>query len=285
MQKQDYLQLVKPFIKYLSEAWSGHFPHTFEIRDTSWIRYRNGNANWHVNNLKEAYQHYWWDNDAEYVTSKVTGFRNAWLKALAIQNPVDSEAAAKLVVYDIFKWGGVNACKKKAEQTENIREHITQALDILLGESDDIPQFSESGFYMNSGYTKVYAILNSQLIIYDGRVGAALGLIARNFLENTQLPKNTHNELVPLLRFPFKIERASGNRSYISPTQSTRNPSLGQYTFDALNTPSKNHALHAKWMVRASWIVEAMLKQLNDSTITSRNIESALFMVGYKVTS
>lgn len=282
MQKQEYLELVQPFVSYLSEAWNGIFPHTFEIRDPAWVR-QHGNRNWQAANLKEAYQQYWWNGDSTFATNTVTQFQNAWLHALAIPNPIDAEAAAKEVVYEIFKWGGVSACIKKAKKTENIREHIQAALAILTGETDDVPQFSESGFYMNSGYTKVYAITNNQLIIYDGRVGAALGLLARKFLENARvsLSQRTHAQLVELLRFPFKTERPTRGQTYVPPSKSTRNASLGPYTFGTLSTT--NHSQHAKWTIRASWIVEAMLKQLDDPEITSRSIESALFMIGYKV--
>ncbi len=34
---------------------------------------------------------------------------------------------------------------------------------------------------MNSGFTKIYSLLIDIYIIYDGRVGAALGLLARQY--------------------------------------------------------------------------------------------------------
>lgn len=130
---------------------------------------------------------------------------------------------------------------------------------------------------MNSAYTKVYAIVDDRFIIYDGRVGSALGLLAREFLP-TVSHTGWHDTMVPLLAFPFKRERST-TRKYIRPEESTRNPSNGDYKF----TEVENHADHAKWMLRASWIIEEMLVRLSQPRVTSRHIEAALFMVGYHV--
>ena len=84
--------------------------------------------------------------------------------------------------------------------------------------------------------------------------------------------------MVPLLAFPFKKERNSTGK-YIRAVDSTRNPSNERYTFMQV----KDDADHAKWMLRASWIIEEMLARLSLPGVTSRHIEAALFMVGYHV--
>ena len=38
---------------------------------------------------------------------------------------------------------------------------------------------------MNAGFIKIYSLLCDYCLIYDGRVGAALGLLTRQFCETT----------------------------------------------------------------------------------------------------
>jgi len=38
------------------------------------------------------------------------------------------------------------------------------------------------GVRMNAGFTKIHALMLDDFVIYDSRVGAALGLLVRNFL-------------------------------------------------------------------------------------------------------
>ena len=42
---------------------------------------------------------------------------------------------------------------------------------------------------MNAGFEKIYSVLLDGCVIYDGRVGAALGLLARQFCEASELPE------------------------------------------------------------------------------------------------
>ena len=61
---------------------------------------------------------------------------------------------------------------------------------IKLLECDiDLEEFTKSDIIMNSGFTKIYSLIVQDFIIYDSRVGAALGLLIKCFCEDKQKEK------------------------------------------------------------------------------------------------
>lgn len=64
-------------------------------------------------------------------------------------------------------------------------------------------------------------------------------------------------------------------------TTSSRNPSTRQFTFDKL---SNNNILHSINNIRANWILKSAINQSSKKVIKNlRELESALFMIGYAV--
>jgi hypothetical protein len=119
-------------------------------------------------------------------------------------------------------------------------------------------------FLMNSAMTKVYAFADPEerLAIYDGRVGAALGLFVVCLCERQKL------EAVPSeLAFAWHDGRGRKNR---------RNPSQGLLKFPRLG----EHQLHASNMRRASRVLNSAAQQAGCSV---QDMERALFMIGYDV--
>lgn len=264
-----------PFINFLADSWNGEFKHQYIIRDCGWKKYRNGDAEWSIDNLKSALEQYWWKGNFEDTELKIKKFREDWENA-KLQNDLNADSD---LVIKIFKWGGVYNCytKKSVDDTPDIFKKIKDSIITLSNDAGETDSFHKHGHYMNSAYTKVYGILDNRFIIYDGRVGAGLGLLARSFLP-TVADKVKHEELVSLLAFPFKKERAS-KRNYIPLNESSRNASNDFYKFTLLG----DHCHHAKWMLRASWITEKVIERLGLPGVSSREFESALFMVGYHV--
>ena len=126
---------------------------------------------------------------------------------------------------------------------------------------------------MTAGLTKVYACLTDEFVIYDSRVGAALGLLARTFATETELDDP---DLDPI-RFPW----GSGNTS--SKTANRRNPSALPYSFPKY----KNERMHAEWNLRASWLLSQVATDLDLAVAPGvpplRQLEAGLFMIGYSV--
>ena len=59
---------------------------------------------------------------------------------------------------------------------------------------------------MNAGFVKIYSLLCDDCVIYDGRVGAALGLLARQFCEATG-----RTEVPSALAFAFGTPKEAPN--------------------------------------------------------------------------
>lgn len=283
MKQSDYVRSVSPFIDYLADIWTSGFLHSYPIKMGQWKEH-NRSDQWSCASLCDARNQYWWHGNYIKAKSKLALYKSAWLKAVARGDNV----RAKAVVQCIFRWGGV---LYQGENRGSVRSHpdfiqwMTQAKDHLLCGEDSVQDFRRTGGYkMNSAYTKAYAVMDDRLIIYDGRVGAALGMLARRYLSGvTSTPLSTAAVVdFSLIRFPWGSERKYGER-YVSAASSERNPSSAFYSFPQLRNDNRQHAI---WTVRASWLVEALgarIRETIDPTISSRDIEAALFMVGYRV--
>ncbi|MCK1586938.1 hypothetical protein [Bradyrhizobium sp. 169] len=113
--------------------------------------------------------------------------------------------------------------------------------------------------------TKIYAFADTskRLVIYDGRVGAALALFAMRYWQ----PKD--GQLPEELRFAYFDSQTPGKRG-------SRNPSVGRYEFPALG----RHTVHARWMWSASRMLNESARQAKCDVL---QLERALFMIGYDV--
>ena len=132
--------------------------------------------------------------------------------------------------------------------------------------------FSE--ILMNSGFTKIYSLLMDNFVIYDSRVGAALGLIIKEFLTE----KN-------ILKIPKELNFAYGNARPTkgdNNTKNKRNPSTETYKFSVLRNNNIHHTINN---IKANWL----LREIADNSIFKqeenpiRTLEAALFMIGYSV--
>jgi len=120
---------------------------------------------------------------------------------------------------------------------------------------------------MDSGLTKIYALASEKSIIYDDRVGAALGLLSRKYLESIN-----ETEVPPELKF-------------MRSNKSERNPSTTVFRFPSRPVKSKksNAPLFPRQAysnLMANWIVTKLASELKWSR---HQVEAALFMIGYRV--
>ena len=118
---------------------------------------------------------------------------------------------------------------------------------------------------MNAGFTKIYSLICSSFIIYDGRVGGALGYLETNFY------KKTGNAQSKLLSFHYGSARG----------KQIRNPSVNNFKFSILSAGN----VHTRDNLKANWLLaEALENQTSlkgDKATLIRDIECALFMIGY----
>jgi len=119
-----------------------------------------------------------------------------------------------------------------------------------------------------------YAIVCERVMVYDGSIGAALGLVVRRFCEGSG-----RATVPPQLAFRWAPPSGGGLQR--------RDPSAGDWHFERL--PPQGGAAWAICQLRASWIFDAALQRssagwcaLDDGL---RRIEAALFTIGYEVPS
>ena len=115
--------------------------------------------------------------------------------------------------------------------------------------------------------TKVYAAAApSKVIIYDGRVGAALALLARYWLEkqgSTSVP----------VSLAFRSANGQGGLM--------RNPSKGSLKFSSLYG-GKNGAKRWAELSRLAAATFLKMQTLNKSIPDIGEVEKAMFMIGYR---
>lgn len=274
------------FADYLSRSWDeadSGFSHQYRVsRHRVWSAWRaQGKGDiWWCSSLSQAALHYAWpENDAP------GNFASLSLKLRQALDDNDN-ALALALCKDIFRWGGVArkasdpSLRWVSAQAEagTLCEAILRAVALLQPRcSLTLHAFDGTTLLMNSAMTKVYAAADpANIIMYDGRVGAALGLLTRNWLSATQHQQVPHDLA---FRWGPSIKTASNTRE-------TRNPSEEGYRFSSLYTASNDQAQRWAELVRqSSRILREVLRTVacEGSTITLTDLERALFMVGYDV--
>jgi hypothetical protein len=273
MHRADFLSHpdVHAFIPWFRHRFTRDFIHTYTDR-------RSGDA-WRCASLFDAFESYewngkgWQDNKRELDT-----FRRRLRMALS---EGDREATFA-VCAAILRWGGVwaNNGVYLEKRREVLLEELRHLACVLEGEQEPgkhavrrVPTDSSSECRMNAGFVKIYSVLLDHFVIYDGRVGATLGLLVRRFCEGTQ------RQAVPEpLRFAYGEPKEAPNAE----TPKTRNPSAGPFRFPCLRPNSRVHSAQA---MRATWLLRAALdggsSPFSDGEDGFHELAAGLFMAGY----
>lgn len=233
---------------------------------------------WWCRSLKDACLHYSWSNGS---AARVTQLSQSIKAAINIGNTTQ----VKDLCFEIFKWGNV---AKKANDASRLWVENVALNGALIGDINRAVQllqptavaplmvFDGESLLMNSAMTKIYAAADftQTVIMYDGRVGSALGLFVRLFLQSTggaSVPQD--------LAFLWGPAQGVGKAKL-------RNPSKGTYKFKSLYGASVNDADRANVLRLTNRILEetcVLLLQKHNCTATVHDLEKALFMIGYRV--
>jgi len=242
--------------------------------------------------LYEAYKQYWWPYRMNYPENgeQVSGdnFKDSFLHitklAKMFRDSVwkGNEELSHKCALSMLAWGGVlNKNKERLEEmSDGVCDYFQQVQKRL--NLSNVQLGNHNGIIINSGFTKLYFLLVDDLIMYDGRVGAALGLLGRLYSEENGL------ETIPeAIEFSFGRGKTAGSKQH---NENRRNPSNGLHRLpEFTGKPFR----HLNDNIKASWL----LKELADKT-SSRfaqlpqnpplnkrltAIQSALFMIGYDV--
>lgn len=272
MTRDEYLRGVDvvAFIDWLGGKLdvAKSFPHCYIVRKTG--------AEWNCDCLYSAFLNYRWpfgSNGRSFEENKA----DLEILQKTLRNAVKEHNgdAACSACRSILSWGGVSA--RNGKWIDDNKHEILKILetDSALLCAANPSEMSLQGLHrFNAGIVKIYALLLDDFIIYDGRVGAALGLLVREWCVSTK------REFVPAaLSFPWGAPKET---QFAKDRRKNRNPSRATYHFPQLTAKKEQHAL---WTIFASWLLKGTLdrfpSQFNNSTIPMRSLEAALFMVGY----
>lgn len=277
------------FAHYLSKLWTGDagsFSHRYKISNhPAWKPWktRDLGQEWWCQTLAQAAAHYsWHEKEAPHDFASIA----AKLRSALASN---DNIAARNACRAIFEWGGVarkaddasllwvNAqCEKGAlcsfiqEAVALLRPHCSQSLH----------DFDGKMLLMNSAMTKIYAAAApDDIIIYDGRVGAALGLLARRWL------LVSGQRAVPAdLAF-----RWGPNYKTKTNKIETRNPSQNGFVYVDLYTAAEQSPVRNEAWADLVRLSNRILQQTrtfiagHGQDVSPAMLERALFMVGYDV--
>lgn len=275
MNEQEYLNqaVVKDFIKWIKPKLFTEFKHSYTI---------SRGVMWECNSLFNAYEQYRWPISPDWVKKLDLPDNNSFTSNKTVLDHLSEKLRSSFEEKNlenffeaskkILSWGGVLGSEKRGNAkylTDNMQDLITIFANAKIQMLENGTLLNDfNGIRMNAGYTKIYSLLFDDFIIYDGRVGAALGLLVRKFLEDRNI-----NIIPEELNFYWGKSKGTHDR----------NPSTGPYKFKQLNN-SKNHI---KCNLKANWLIKKIIKTHGFGNETKgyamRAIESALFMIGYEL--
>lgn len=286
--KQEYIRShnIAAFLDFLVNCCK---PDGFNHQWLSYSRRFTGVAkgkSWTCNSLIDAFEKYYWPAEDPISNSKIESFdeTSAVLdelsKRLLDAISLGDKLAAQHICRLILRWGAVESkphvAAKFKDPEFDIVSHLSKMKSflghIMSGgdlEAHELPTFQR----MDSGVTKVYALIAPGFAIFDSRVGCALGLLVREFW----LKNHAALEDLPMeLRFLW-----GGNIE-------SRNPNLaGQRIFPAFRAVSDQ--IRFDQNIQISWLLQELGERLlksglvKDMTSTKivRVLETSLFMIGY----
>jgi hypothetical protein len=277
LSKDCYLSetIVSEFIDYFRATLDGNEKIYLPIQIVDKKTPKNYPRELILTTLEDGFDSYFWDRQ-DYSENSIKlseiseEFKNASKNNLTI-NEAYFFAVKNCLLWGLGRGAAFNANISWAdERKSNLFNLIESGRNIINSNNPNIGAF-QAEIRMNAGYTKIYSLICDKSIIYDGRVGAALGFLTKNFL----LKKYPESSEVPnSLRFPWGKAKGLGRN---------RNPSFGSLIFPSLNNNSLNHA---RWNIQANWIIDKALQKTSSAKWVRgsdglRKIEAALFMVGY----
>lgn len=279
MTKQDFLNSkeVKEFTDYAAQLWH----QGFDFRLSIFQKGRKSLQFHDIQSISDAFNLYFWGYSfstelslPHSISTRGAGFGESKamldycakliLNGLHHNNDASIREAAELVL----KWGGVfkkgnkTFVENKSNDLKAYFENVRSVWEKLSdnGKLSEINQYDKFGLISNAGFTKIYSLFLPDFIIYDNRVSVALAYLLEQYFED-YIP-----EILKL---------------YIPPSQVVNNSKRRVHHFFDQSTYKANDK-HFLSNVKASWLLSAVSAKLN-GTVNVREIEAALFMIGYDV--
>jgi hypothetical protein len=262
---------IREFCQFLAHEWRGNRHHSYAVpsrgRSSAWSRTVDGK--WSAVGLADAVSKYAWSGKS-FSENKAELDRLAADLKSAIQRDSNKDVCA--IVQAIMHRGGVgNKYRQKRtfdwiERNEaEISAKLSKAVDLIKDEGASLDPFDGENLIMNSTMAKIVSLADPEqkLVIYDGRVGGALGFFVARFTEEREI--HQYDVADQLL---FAVDR-----------EAKRTPETNRIHFPALFGKARDrcHASMVRWASQLIWQVA------KECQASPREIEAALFMWGYNV--
>lgn len=258
--KEDFLEndSVQEFIDWLAGKLDKDFYHSYINRKEC--------AKWSCNSIYNAYEKYIWDKK---------NFNDNYIHLQKLKHEIRNSIAqnnnsdCKNICLKILKWGGVSQKNKdKIINTTDIVSTLKIAqLKLSTGAIEEKQYYQD--IHINSGFSKIYSLCIDDYVIYDSRVGAALGFLVREYCLEKHL-----NKVPPILKFAY----ANGRNLNVN-----RNPSIGCYKFPLLRKDNYiPNNIKANWLLKKILSSPSKFKEL-PSSMQLQALDAALFMIGYEI--
>ncbi len=234
-----------------------------------------------ITTLLEAQRAFRWrGRDFMEVSEHLDHFRREMAEAMAGCRINAADCGPKLAQYEllyvctkVLEWAnclkGTLGYLSERAQAGALSSCLARAVAVIDSGRDDTAAFQAAELRSDPQIARLYAIMNGHTVAYNGRLAAALCLLCRHYCGDRPLPA--------LLDFRLASRR---------PRHDPSRPEGPQFR------PFAHAAEHARWTIRASWIVDAVAAddRLAADLGTSRQqrlraLEAALFMVGDDVSS
>jgi hypothetical protein len=242
-----------------------------------------------VDTIEQLFQCYWWDRRTYEGNKEDVDRVRAFVRTAILAE--DSEAAldlARSACRRVMEWGfgrGARAGERNVSWAMGLDSALVRVLrngrETLLSDTPDLsifgrnPDPSTHWSKMNSGWTKYYSFALQAHVIYDSRVGAALGYLVKRYLESLD-PELRVDEVPASLAFRWAPGQGDKN---------LRDPSSGPYRFARLLGGSSGSREWARVNIQANWILAAAIEKAGVAWCSGldgfRRVEGALFMLGY----
>ena len=262
---------IREFCQFLAREWGGNRQHSYAVpakgKSSAWSRTVDGK--WSAVGLADAVSKYSWTGK-RFCENKAEFDRFAADLQSAIQRDFNGDVCA--ILKAIMHWGGVDNKHRQKRTLEWIERNaneisakLSSAVNLIRDEQASLDLFDGANLIMNSTMTRIVSLADPEqkLVIYDGRVGGALGYFVARFTEEREI--HQYDLADQLL---FAVDR-----------EPKRRPDTNRIHFPALfgNTRDRCHASMVRWASQLIWQVA------KECQASPREIEAALFMWGYNV--
>lgn len=278
MNKNAYLddRIVTAFVTYVARMLAGEI-----AVDGIWPGFEAKFGAVPDKTLEQLFRRYSWRKASFATTTRELRPLRRALRG-ALRRPANLTAdmlRARLI--PIMRWGMGSARahdKWARDQGEQLTALFVDGVAALNSDTPDLAVFKWAK--MNSGFTKPFSQAADYSIMLDGRVGAALCLLVRQFLNCH--PEFAVNGVPEVLAF-----RWGEQRPWLGRPPVPRDPSGDGLKFGRLASAGSRR--WAELNIRASWIIRAARDQAKARWCRGlyglRHIEAALFMLGYRIDS